>query len=92
MWCGHTRRFNDNDNENYDHDIGNYDDENDYDENANTTLQKLLGCTTYFTVRLLIDGKYHNSCREFFKSFMFDLFSVSNNNKLQENIPVLFTF
>jgi len=75
----------------YDDDDGDNDDNDIYDnENANTTLQKLLGCTTYFTVRLLIDGKYHNCCREFI-SFMFDWFSGYNNNKLQENIPVIFT-
>lgn len=77
LCCGHTRRldheiFDENENYEDDDDNGdNEDDNDDDDENANTTLQKLLGCTTYFTVRLLIDGKYHNCCREFL-SFMFD--------------------
>jgi len=64
LCCGQTRRLDD------ELDDDDDDDDDDYDENANTTLQKLLGCTTYFTVRLLLDGKYHNSCREFLKFYV----------------------
>jgi hypothetical protein len=57
-------------------------------ENASDPSKVPFFCTTLFTVRLLLVGKYHISCREFFKFQVWLI--LGNNYKLQELYPCYF--
>jgi len=57
-------------------------------ENASDPSKVPFFCTTLFTVRLLLVGKYHIRCREFFKFQVWLI--LGNNNKLQELYPCYF--